>query len=387
MRNKKQINQLAEQQRACVGCGSCMSVCPVYQASKRENDSPRGKYRLSLALDQTITDVDPETRQLMEACLLCGRCASKCPQKVQVPQAIMAARSAHAQTLKNRILGSMLPPDPRLAGLAARLPRKSGLLLRLGGVKGLERLPLPGAESFLNMLPTELPGPPGSKRIGFFAGCVTNYLRPSLAAGALKLLTQKYTVVTPEGQSCCGLPARAAGDMTAARKLWHINQEAIKKAGVDTLITLCASCAHSLITPPPGIESEPARFEVVDISNLLEPPCPARPANQVVALHRPCHLLDDEAGFRAQKAMLQALGYKVRTIEQCCGGGGMFCVKQPEASARIFDACLQSYGTTGASTLLTSCSGCFMQWRRMLGPNHQVLHPIELAHMPALPTQ
>lgn len=73
----------------CTGCGYCMDGCPagvdIPQIFKRYNDS-------CLFENMTAFDADyfmflPEKRR-GDACIQCGKCSARCPQKIKVPEEI-----------------------------------------------------------------------------------------------------------------------------------------------------------------------------------------------------------------------------------------------------------------------------------------------------------
>ena len=47
--------------------------------------------------------------------------------------------------------------------------------------------------------------------------------------------------------------------------------------------------------------------------------------------------------------------------EKCCGQGGSFGVKHPEASLALLSRKMASVKKTGAQAIVTSCPGCTLQ--------------------------
>src|SRR2546430_8440178 len=57
-------------------------------------------------------------------------------------------------------------------------------------------------------------------RVGLFATCLVDLMRPSIAFAALKLLENAgYEVTVPAAQTCCGQPGWNSGDRESARSL------------------------------------------------------------------------------------------------------------------------------------------------------------------------
>jgi glycolate oxidase iron-sulfur subunit len=294
---------------------------------------------------------------------------------------------AHPRRLERLARTGALLQTAALA-LAQLVPAESGLRLRLPGLEALAGLPALSPRSFLSQAPAEVAGPAGSPRLGLFLGCVTNYMRPELAAKAVRLLSRRATVVIPP-QGCCGLPALGAGLAETAGGLARAFVEGFAQAKVDKVVTLCGSCAWSLAREAPAlVDSAPARRlaqDVLDISQVLAewPGLEADPAltSLAVAVHDPCHLRGGLGVHEETRAMLKAAGVEMAPLakpDSCCGGGGLFCLDEPGLSRAIFARRAADFQASGATALATSCSGCFMQWQRGLGPGVRVVHPLEL---------
>jgi glycolate oxidase iron-sulfur subunit len=191
----------------------------------------RGKLRLLKGLDEGLLSADRHLQKILGRCLLCGRCSFNCPNFTPAKEGVQAGRSVLAAgagvPFSKKLVLSQALPQPRRLDTAAKagywaqrtVDPSSGLLHRLTGLQGLERLPRLARKSFLEQAPAEVPGPKGAPRVAFFAGCVANYMRPELAERAVALLAKRFNVVIPPGQGCCGLPAIAAGLSGSARQL------------------------------------------------------------------------------------------------------------------------------------------------------------------------
>ena len=56
---------------SCVHCGFCLEVCPTYQLSGDENNSPRGRLRLWREEAEGRLAVDPFTVAYTQDCVGC----------------------------------------------------------------------------------------------------------------------------------------------------------------------------------------------------------------------------------------------------------------------------------------------------------------------------
>ena len=389
--------QAAAAAQACAQCGACQAVCPLYRATRQEEVSARGKLRLIGAMAKGWLAPGRDLAKALDVCLLCGRCSQKCPNQTPATQAQRAAREVLAP-LAGRLsaqalfVDDVLADKSRLEALAKAgrwlWPADAGLSLRLPGLEGLEKLPRPAARFFLQDAPKIIHGPKGRPTVAFFVGCLANYLRPELARQAVTLLARRFTVVIPPGQGCCGLMAHGAGHAAAARALVQAGMRAF--AGADMVVTACASCAHAIASAWPELLDGPAAEQaqtlagrVVEISGVLAEAGGVMAADpgRVAALHVPCHQSVGLADGPSPGRLLVAAGVELAAMDghdQCCGGGGLFSLRRPALSRAVFAPRRQTLADSGARVLATSCSGCFVQWRRGLPAEVAVLHPVEL---------
>ena len=75
-----------EQIPQCNRCGSCLSVCPVYQVELVESRSPRGKMALARKYVDRNLPLSERVNDILSECLLCGSCVTVCPAGVQGSQ-------------------------------------------------------------------------------------------------------------------------------------------------------------------------------------------------------------------------------------------------------------------------------------------------------------
>lgn len=127
---------------ACIRCGACLNVCPVYQtigghAYGSVYSGPIGALLSSLLLPHD------QTRDLPFGCTLCGACARTCPLSINHPKLMLTLRQRVASERANPFSAahSMLARHPlayRAAVAAVRaVDPHLDLLPRLPGLSGL----------------------------------------------------------------------------------------------------------------------------------------------------------------------------------------------------------------------------------------------------------
>jgi glycolate oxidase iron-sulfur subunit len=394
------IIAVSSQAARCVKCGTCLTQCPVYSEALSEITSPRGKLSLVELLASGEIQFTKKLGDILSACLLCDSCGESCPNQVKAGGILLSARKELVNhrglpAFKKLLFGS-LQALPRLFRTGSLI---QGLLLKkIPGESGLHRrFPLPFldrrrfippiAAHFFSDSHTGLAAAKEEKmRVGYFPGCVTNYLFPRIGTAALRLLNgHGVSVMSPPGQTCCGLMAFAAGDWTTTKKLALANIEAFEKYGLATIITTCASCAAALkVFYPRLFEDADQRTRnrikqfsdrVTDISRFLASDLklavklrknsPVNKSRPVITYHDPCHLKRTLGIHNEPREILKALPNFAYTempdASRCCGMGGTFSITHYDLSMSIVKRKLDSLESTAASLIATSCSGCLLQ--------------------------
>jgi glycolate oxidase iron-sulfur subunit len=185
--------------KRCLRCGLCRQVCPVFNETKREDDSPRGKVFYVELLRNNELDTDANMDKKLFNCLLCGSCRDICPSSIPVDEIITAARAESAKTnshsVKRWIYNRVWTDPDRLRMLVKSIGMSQRLgLVGLGRAAGITQL-LPGdmpkaekmmgkvpARSARQQLPAVSPAIGLTKyRVVYFLGCGTDLLYPEVA--------------------------------------------------------------------------------------------------------------------------------------------------------------------------------------------------------------
>ena len=381
---------------SCMRCGLCLPVCPTYRELGNETDSPRGRIALTRAVAEGKLTLTPKLVDHMYRCLDCQACVAVCPSGVKAAELIKAAkikidREIPQPFIKRPIFGGLLPRPAllELAMLPLYLYEKIGLqaLLRKAGLLGL----LPFSLGQLEQIAPALDGRPlrqtlpevapakGQRRlrVGYFLGCAQNLAFASAGRDTVSVLAENgCEVVTPRSLRCCGVPHLNYGAADLARQMARQNIAAFEKAGVDFVVTDCATCgsftkeyAHLLAGDDEWAERAQAfSSRVRDISEFLIEVSFGDQLGTVrrkVTYHEPCHLVRGQ-GITAQPRQLLTAIPGVELVEMkesdwCCGGAGTYNITHPSISAKILDRKMRNVAATGAEVLVSGCPACQMQ--------------------------
>jgi glycolate oxidase iron-sulfur subunit len=363
------LKALGDDLYRCVKCGSCQSVCPVFAELERESAVARGKLALIEEVAESNLTMTKRFEDIISLCLGCSACVENCSNGVRAVEIIMAAREALVNTrgmslTKKMILRRILNTTRFLplilktgsllqALLLKRIPGESGLHLRFS-LPYLDKrrfIPPLAKRFFLEKYgDKEIRAEREIEKVGYFVGCVTNFLFPSIAEATLNLLKERgVSIIMPEGQSCCGLPAYGTGDIQTFRELALKNIEVIEKSGVDKIIVTCSSCAFALKKLYLKFFPEDERVKkmssrVVEVSQYLstgEMATGDKRVNQKIKVtyHDPCHL-NRELGIKKEpREILRAIPRlelrEMTNPTRCCGSGGSFNLSHYDLSLKI----------------------------------------------------
>ncbi|MEA1672185.1 (Fe-S)-binding protein [Nitrospirillum sp. BR 11163] len=209
----------------------------------------------------------------------------------------------------------------------------------------------------------------------FFGTCLVDMLYPEAGLAGMDLLRHAgVTVVFPEGQSCCGQPARNSGYVEEAREVARAQLDAFP--GDIPIVVPSGSCAGMMKTHYEHLfEGDPDQPRAIAFAariheltaflvNVLGVTLADKGAPVTVTWHPSCHSLREMGVREEPKALLRQLA-NVTLVEnsrerECCGFGGTFAVRQTAVSTAMVSDKLASVRETGAGTLLSGDCGCLM---------------------------
>src|ERR1700730_16317620 len=122
----------------CVHCGLCLNHCPTYRLWQLEADSPRGRIRQMMLVNQGELLVSEGFVDHIDKCLDCRSCETACPSAVDYGMLVEHARARIERDFKRPLFPRLartflyrrLLPYPERIAMAAKLLRfyqRSGL--------------------------------------------------------------------------------------------------------------------------------------------------------------------------------------------------------------------------------------------------------------------
>ncbi len=409
---------LYEDYSRCIHCGLCLDQCPTYRLWGKEADSPRGRVRQMLLVDQGRLELGDAFVTHMDRCLDCRACETACPSGVEYGKLIELARaqieqkfprSRTSRMARNFVYRWLLPHPERirLVARAVRFAQVSGLealvrmsqISRLFGMQErLELLPRIDREFLDSRVGRTFPAI-GTRRarVAFFAGCIARVTFTALNDATIRVLQANgCEVVVPAGQVCCGALATHAGMRDVARELAQENFRAFADESVDAIVTNAAGCGSTLkeyshlFDSGSGAGPEAAKFSgrVRDVTEFLDQlgiVAPMRDVPLRVTIQDSCHLAHGQKIREAPRRLLRAIPsveiVEMARADQCCGSAGVYNVTQTKASMDLLAEKMGYAKATGAAAIVTANPGCMLQLRAgaaMHKTRQEVLHIVEL---------
>ncbi len=353
--------------KKCVACSRCLSFCPVFLASGKEELSPKSKNMLFECIVEDPARLDfKKSKDLAEMCVSCGRCATACAQHLSIPDRLaeLRAKKPGWEQYLWRIWisqGDALWPVLGTIGKALGDTPGKGMA---ASVKALGRKA--ATRPWIRVLDYDTSA--GGRTVYHFAGCTARRVHPEwVATGKAILKGLGYTVADAQ-EECCGGTLLSAGLRSSALNAMDANVRAWRDVGRPLITTACTSCQYSLAKYVQYEElfdsdEEAGRWRnsLVNLASLwggttfqVEAP----PAS--LHWHAPCHgtvCKDDEAWLKrtAGKAVSTPAGI------HCCGLGGVLQLTNRALSTSFAGECWEAMSPPPGAQVLTGCSGCTIQ--------------------------
>ncbi len=341
----------------CVQCGTCRSVCPVFNVVGWESANTRGR----MLIIKSLLEGRPPSEDVLPSlasCTTCGICAAKCPAGVNPPEVVEAAR---AQLVK---CGITTEVQEKLRASVITSGNSFGEAKdRTHWLSETERSQLPEKSDYV-----------------YFVGCFDSYRYPEFAEKTFKVL-QRFGVTLLPDEQCCASPLLRTGFREDAEKVMKRNLEQIRKVGAHTIITSCAGCYTTLKN------NYPEELHVISLPEFLAEhldELKLKKLDLTVTYHDPCHLGRHNKIYEAPRKVIQAICTlkemkNIKENSRCCGGGGGVRIGYPDISLELARNRLEDV-PEGVDYIVTSCPLCVRNLRDA-GGDIEVIDIVELVAM------
>ncbi|MFI3281170.1 MAG: heterodisulfide reductase-related iron-sulfur binding cluster [Rikenellaceae bacterium] len=299
------------QLQACSRCGICIDPCQLNRDAHINNVQS-----VYFIRDRRYGNLKSE---IVDNCLMCGRCSQACPVDVDVDTLRLNSRAE----------------------------------LRDGSAE--QRF------NYLNGVDTSS----GEGKVGYFAGCMT-HLTPAI----LKAMTTIFDAAGEDiwwadrnGGVCCGRPLKLSGEIAAARKLMDFNCELFIKHGITTLVTSCPIC-YRVFNEEYNLDGIEVLHHSQYIERLINQGRLKFPKSEVkYTYHDPCELGRGSGIYDQPRNVVSAIGTIVELNESrekglCCGSSLANLKISDQEQVMISDALATQISKTKAEAVVSACPLC-----------------------------
>jgi iron-sulfur cluster protein len=413
-RNEMSHDPRFKQALQCIRCASCLNVCPVFRLVGGHVFGKVYTGGIGTILTAWFNALK-ESDEIQSLCIQCGNCKDVCPAMIDIPDLILELRRRLAveqgQPLVQKAIFSvvnnrrMFHTMLRAASLGQKPFAKEGFIrhlpMFLSGMTEFRSLPAIADEPFRDKF-KKIKQPKCKEKAAFFGGCLVDFAYPEMGEKLVEVLNKAGIEVTfPEGQTCCGAPARYSGAYEVAAQNGADNIRALLEEDVKYVVSACPTCTVALKQDfIANLESLGRKDElpaaqklaekVVDFTTLVGQMIDGgrlrfkkgiKPTQ--FTYHDSCHYKRTLHAEQMPRKLMKQAGHELVEMQEsdmCCGMGGSYTLKLPELSAPILERKLVNIEQAGAPLLLIDCPGCVMQIRGGLdkkGSKIKVEHTVE----------
>lgn len=401
----------------CIRCGACANVCPVYQTVGGHVFGHVYIGAIGIILTAYYHGID-NAAELVKACIGCRSCVAVCPAEIDLEEIILHLRETigdregigtgkalvFRKIMQNRTLfhsmikaASMLQkPVTRGERTIRHLPLFFSPLTEWRTLPAIADTPLREAFSTKRQ---QVDTP--RYRVALFGGCANDFLYPELGLDLVEVMNALgVEVFYPQEQNCCGIPATYSGDKATSVALAKQNIRALLEDDPDYVLTTCPTCAMALkehfladlkdnpewseraaVLSSKTIDAASFVLNQLDGAGLFS----GLESGEKVTYHDSCHLKRGMGVWQEPRQLLQDAGLELVEMahaDRCCGFGGSYSLtSHPEISRQILQDKVADIEASGAGCVAMDCPGCMMQIRGGLGKAESEVrarHTIEL---------
>lgn len=390
----------------CDGCRRCFNLCPSFNTLLDRIDQCEGDVAKLRPTDH---------HQVVDECYYCKLCFNHCPYTpphqyaIDFPHLMILWKRRLAQERgvrwRDRLLvntdflgrvGSLTAPLTNWL-LTQRFVRR--IMEAVAGVHRERRVLHFSRETFprwFSRRAKRTGTASAGRKVALFSSCLVNYQATDIGKATVQVLEKNgVDVVVPE-QRCCGMPHFDVGDTAAIQTAAAANVAVLHRwveQGYDVVVPV-ASCSLMLKREypelDPGAKTRQVAERTFDICEYL---MALKKDGQLatdfqnnpgrVAYHIPCHLRDQNIGFKS-KELLEAAGAQVEVVEKCSGHDGSWSAKSEffPLSMKIAGKAVRAIEQTPADIIASDCPLAGLQLDQAGAAAHvggkAPVHPIQI---------
>jgi glycerol-3-phosphate dehydrogenase subunit C len=333
----------------CDGCRRCFNLCPSFNTLLDRID----------ACESDVARLSPaDHHRVVDECYYCKLCFNHCPYTpphqyaIDFPHLMVAWKKRLAAERGVRWRDRLLIMTDVIGKFGSATASLTNGLLKNSLVRRLVELVVGvhrdrtvlhfSGETFTRWFTRHAPvkrTEPPVRKVALFASCLVNYQATDIGKATVQVLEKNgIDVVVPE-QRCCGMPQFDIGGTQSIQEAARANIGSLHPwvaQGYDVVVPT-ASCSLMLKREYPELLPDEKTKQVADRTfDVCEYLMAMKKAGQLatdftappgrVAYQIPCHLRDQNIGFKS-KELMECAGAQVNVIEHCSGHDGSWSAK------------------------------------------------------------
>ena len=401
----------------CIRCGACANVCPVYQTVGGHVFGHIYIGAIGIILTAFYHGLD-NAAELVKACIGCRSCVAVCPSNIDLEEIILHLREkvgdeegigagkalVFRKVMQNRkLFHTMIKAASMLQKPVTRGERTiRHLPLFFSPLTEWRTLPAVADKALRDSFAQKLQQVEKPRyRVALFGGCANDFLYPELGLDLIEVMNAlDVEVYYPLEQNCCGIPASYSGDKETAVELAKQNIDALLAGNPDYVLTTCPTCAMALKqnfveylknNPAWAERAEQLSQKTVDAASFVLNHLGGGDIftdlakSEKITYHDSCHLKRGVGVWQEPRQLIEQSGHELVEMDhadRCCGFGGSYSLtSHPEIAKKILQDKVADIKSSGATCVAMDCPGCMMQIRGGLEKAEapiRVQHTIEL---------
>jgi Fe-S oxidoreductase len=390
----------------CDGCRRCFNLCPSFNTLLDRIDVYEGD----------VAKLTPgDHQQVVDECYYCKLCFNHCPYtpphhyEIDFPHLMVAWKKRLAAERGVRWRDRLLIMTDTIGKLGSATASIANSLLgnrfvrrvieRVMGIHQDRRLLHFSGETFPRWFVRRAKATtvdPPVRKVALFASCLVNYQATDVGKATVQVLEKNGVHVVVPQQSCCGMPSFDIGDTQAIQQAARSNVASLLPWVLDgyDVVVPTASCSLMLKREYPELQHDEQTKQVAertfDICEYLmgmkktghlSTDFTMKPGR--VAYQIPCHLRDQNIGFKS-KELMECAGAQVEVIEHCSGHDGAWSAKTEffSLSMKIAEKAVRAIEQTQPDLVASDCPLAGLQLDQAGGSAHAtgktILHPIQV---------
>ncbi|MBI3593416.1 MAG: anaerobic glycerol-3-phosphate dehydrogenase subunit C [Nitrospirae bacterium] len=384
----------------CHGCRRCFNLCPSFSDLFNALDTDRVDGEV-----KKLTRTDHQ--KIVDDCYYCKLCFNHCPYTpphqydLDFPRLMIQTKIQRARKepfpLKDRVLVD-IDRMGRFASLFAPWVnwgnRQGWIRLVIEKIFGIHRnrLLAPFASQTFSTWFKKRGRTDRKKKVVLFYTCFVNYNDPEIGKASVEVLERNGIEVLVPPQECCGMPFFDTGEIDQVLKKGTANLREMEKwvdQGYDIVIPM-PTCSLMFKKEYPDLYQDEVSRKVAaksfDLSEYLMKLHKEgllsldfkKSGLGKIAYQIPCHLRDQNIGYKSRDLMKLIPGTQVEVIEKCSGHDGTWGIKKEyfEASMKIAQPLLRIIQESRPDRIMTDCPLAGVQIEQ--GSGQKTAHPVQI---------